>query len=83
MHNNTYPAQLPAPAANAKSRRMRPTKLITARYVQLDIYVVFDLSFPSNLCAIDWCKENKGTSDDFNKFWNGLPKEEKEVCRIS
>ncbi|KJA21715.1 hypothetical protein HYPSUDRAFT_202839 [Hypholoma sublateritium FD-334 SS-4] len=62
IHNNVYPAQLPAAAANAKSRRMRPTKSITAR----------------NLCAIDWCKENKGTSDDFNKFWNGLPKEEKE-----
>ncbi|KJA14971.1 hypothetical protein HYPSUDRAFT_208281 [Hypholoma sublateritium FD-334 SS-4] len=58
--SNAGPAQPLAPAA--KSRRMRPTKSITAR----------------NLCAIDWCKQNKGTAEDFNKFWNDLSKDEKE-----
>ena len=82
--NSAYPQ--PGPS---KSRRMRPTKSVTARYTisfitLTNVRLIFCLIFyiHRNLCAIDWCKENKGTADDFNKFWNNLPKNDKEVSKF-
>ena len=70
----------PLVAPTTKSRRMRPTKSITARYVfTLTSCYAWLIILHRNLCAIDWCKEHKGTSDDFNNFWNTLPKDEKDV----
>ena len=77
--NNAHAQPVPP-----KSRRMRPTKSVTARYVILFCWCfIWFFFWFRNLCAIEWCKVNKGTADDFNKYWNGLPKEEKEVSKIS
>jgi hypothetical protein len=33
-----------------------------------------------NLCARDWVPAVGGTTEEFDRHWDGLPEEEKQVC---
>jgi hypothetical protein len=47
---------------------------------QYELYILLTIYIYRNLCARDWVPAVGGTTEEFDRYWDVLPEEDKKVC---